>query len=188
MKISISNICSAFEMNTVGTKVVSRTYFMACLEEEITKAKFGDGVCVVPCDAAIVTVTCGVAKRENVPISGYVAREHRGEVILCAKRLFASTPESLNVVVYERDRYVRESQVSTEEAARILKEEADYVIVAVLASAGEGRPPVSSHRFVRNLAGGNKDYSPENGYTLEKAIAQAKEVAEYEQNWVTVAD
>lgn len=188
MKITVSNICSAFNEKTVGSKVVSRTYFMACLEEAIGKAKFDNGMCVVPVNDATVAVASGVAKRSTVPFNGYVGREHRGEVILCAMRVYASETKSVSVVVYTAARYHKESQVSHDEAQRVVASGAQYVIVAVLASAGEGPSPLTSHRFTRNLAGGNKDYSPENGYTLEKAIQQAKEITAYEQEWIVVAD
>lgn len=188
MKITVSNICSAFNEKTVGSKVVSRTYFMACLKEAIENAKFDNGVCVVPCDDATVACTSGVAKRSTVPFNGYIGREHRGEVILCAMRVYASETKSVSVVVYEKDRYVKESQVSKDEADRVEASGADYVIIAVIASAGEGPSPLTSHRFVRNLAGGNKDFAPENGYTLEKAIEKAKEITAYEQEWIVVAD
>ncbi len=189
MKISNASIVSAFSMRTIGTKVTDAPAFMAALTRAIEGYSFpenGQGFVNVP--DAMPYVSCGIAPRKALPITAYVAREHRGEVILCASRLYAGEVKSLAVIVYTADAYKKAAQVTEEEAARITKEGADFVIVAILAGCGDPKPPVSSHRFARNLAGGNERYSPSNGYTLAQAIQEAQEISAYEADWITVAD
>ncbi len=193
MKFSTSNIsgvANAFTMRTVGTKVNDAPAFMVALEAAVSGYTFpanGQGFVSLP-ESAFPFVSCGIAPRKALPLTAYVAREHRGEVILCASRLYAGKVASLNVVVYTADAYKVTAQVTAEEAARITSEGADFVIVAILAGCGDPKPPVSSHRFTRNLAGGNERYSPDNGYTLGQAIQEAQEISAYENDWITVAD
>jgi hypothetical protein len=190
MTLAISNIVTAFDEITIGTKVVQEGEFTVALTDILQTFEFppnGQGFIPLPC---LDTVSCGVAKRSTIdPLfpkgHPYVIRQHRGEVCLFAHRRFAAKCESLVCIVYTAQAYKHDAQVSAEEIARIRN--ADFVLVAILASAGP-KPPVSSHRFTRNLAGGNNSYKPENGYSIEKAIAEAAAIVAYEQEWITVAD
>jgi len=186
MQIAVSNVVSAFDSVTVGTKVVHCNAFRTVLADALkVYTSFVQGKGFIPLNGALHTVSCGVARRAGIRVNEYIVREWRGEVALFAPRSFAAKAEALNVIVYTADAYRSDPQVNAEEAKRV--EGADFVIVAVLASVGP-KPPLSSHRFVRNLAGGNTSYSIEGGYSIEKAIAEAKAIAAYEQEWVTVAD
>ena len=188
MFIHISSIVSAFSMRTIGTKVSHKATFMDALRDALRGYTFpesGHGIVDLDC---LDAVSCGVARRKYAPLPGYVAREHRGEVILCASRLYASKPTALRAVVYTAKAYCSDPQVGDAERKVVEETGATHVLVAVLASAGEGRPPVSAHRFVRNLAGGNASYWPDNGYTLEAAIQEARAILAYEEEWIVVAD
>lgn len=186
MNISVSNICSSFSENTIGTKVIHHDAFFYELKKALQSYKWPENNRgFVSLDNALYTVSSGVAIRPGLSVSDYVLREHRGEIEMFARREHAATATALNVIVYTKDAYVGDPQVDINEAIRV--KDADYVVVAVLATAGP-KPQLSSHRFVRNLAGGNIIYSPEQGYTLEKAIEDAKAIVAYEKEWVTVAD
>ena len=118
----------------------------------------------------------------------YHPRLWRGVVSLYLKREKAATADSVAAVVYTKDAYLLDPEVKdSPEGKRVLESDATHVLVAVLASAGP-KAPVGFERFVKNLAGGNRKYSPDQGYTLEKAIAEARAVAEYHDEWCTVAD
>ncbi len=185
--IVISNIVTAFADKTIGTKVIHPNAFMLAIEHAVRSYVFPtDGKGFIPLPA-VNTVSCGVGIRAGLREEDYIVRIHRGEASLFAKREYASVAESLNVVVYTAKAYCTDPQVDAAEAERVQKEGGEYVIVAVLASVGP-KPPLSSHRFVRNLAGGNTSFSVEQGYTLEKAIEDAKAIVAYEKDWVTVAD
>lgn len=197
MKVIIMNapIVWALSRQCVGTKVVDSLEFTKALNAAVGKHDFtkGDvpGQAVIPLPkSAWHTVSCGVAKRSSLKPEDYIVREHRGEVELFAPRSTAERDiQAVVVVVDTVAAYLADPDVDNDpaEAARIEQMKATHVLVAVIAAAGP-KPPVSSHRFVRNLAGGNNAYKAENGYTLEKAIEEAKKIAEYEKEWVTVAD
>jgi hypothetical protein len=183
---AISCVCHAFNHDAVGTKVNDPGLFDRLLAQELQIYQFpanGQGFVTLP--EAVPLVSCGVARRRDIPLSGYVVRAWRGEVDLFASRRYAAKADSVHVVVYKGDVYRADPQVSAEEAERV--RDAAYVIVAVLATVGP-KPPLSSHRFVRNLAGGNQKYSIESGYSLEAAIEEARQIVEYEKDWITVSD
>jgi hypothetical protein len=189
MKISHSNIVSAFASNTIGTKVTEPEAFHTVLINALRLyTDYGNGQLTVPLPLALPYVSCGIVPRKDLPLSAYVVREHRGEVGLFANRKYVvGKPKSLAAIVYTAAAYKSDPQVTKEEGLRITDEQADFVLVAVLASLG-GAQGLSSQRFVRNLAGGNNRYSPDNGYTIDQAIQEAKEVEAYERDWITVAD
>ena len=88
-------------------------------------------------------------------------------------------------MVYTEDAYCKDPDVTAPEVFDHGCDE--YVHVAVLANRGP-KAPLGAYRFVHNLAGGNNAFKPENGYTLDKAIEQAKEIVAYGHDWITVAD
>lgn len=190
MEIANSNILTAFDAVTHGSKVLSKVGFMHELIIAINKYEFPEnGQGFIPMPNALGTVSCGAARRVNLKTAeAYHIVEHRGEIMLAAHRKFAAVVTDLHAVVYTKEAYLADPQIEPEEFERIDETmyPIDYVLVAVIASAGPS--PVSSHRFVRNLAGGNSKYFPENGYTIEQAIKEAKETVEYSQGWVTVSD
>jgi len=184
---AISSICHAFDTaGVVGTKVKNRQEFENLLTRKLLTYMFpANGRGFVPLDEALSLVSSGVASRHGLPLSAYVTRQWRGEVELFAHRDFAALAQHVNVVIYQGDAYRTAPQVSRDESIAV--EKAIYVIVAVIASVGP-TPPVGSTRFVRNLAGDNDSYSPDNGYTIELAIEEARKIIDYERDWITVSD
>lgn len=188
MKIRISEIVTAFNDNTVGTKVINEVGFMAVLRNRVAEFVFPEnGQGFVPMsDNALPFVTSGVARRADCTTDDYIVREHRGEVCMFAKRERACPVESLACIVYTAHAYLADPEVSQAERVLIMAGGYTHVLVAVLASAGP-RPPLSSHRFVRNLAGGNAKYQSDD-YTIETAREEAATIANYERDYITVAD
>jgi len=198
----VSKVCSAFEDKGVGTRVLNREAFLAVLVQDMYLYSFPDGS--VPGTAAgqgfiplsrdaESLVSCGVGRRTKNP-DDYVAREWRGQVSLFLRRELAPMPEHVSVVVYTVDAYLADPDVASDEAevARVRKDKATHVIVAVLASVGP-KPTLSPERFVHNLAGGNKAFLPretaeENDKFLRELCSQAEAIKAYAEEWCTVAD
>ena len=92
------------------------------------------------------------------------------------------------MVVYTKDAYSADPDVIKE--GRVVDE--DFIIVAVLASAGP-KPPYAGYALVHNIAGGNNEFLPtgdpaEDQKLLNSFITKAKETEAYEKDWITVAD
>lgn len=182
MKIELANICTALDNSTIGSKVIHRETFWLELEGAIRDFKFPEnGQALVPMSGTGL-VSCGVARRTEVPIVGYHIRQYREGPSLYADRKYAASTEHLACIVYTKAAYLADPDYNPEEVIV-----GDYVLVAVLASAGP-KPPLTAGRFVHNLAGGNNAYKPENGYTIEKAVEEAKAISAYGKEWITVAD
>jgi hypothetical protein len=190
MKIVTSNIVTAFEGKTVGTRVLYPEAFMEAIYEALRRnpaiQKEG-GMLQLEGSHIPELVTSGVARREGLSVhTDFVVREHRGEVCLFAKREKATKCENVGVIIYTLQGYLDDPEVSKEEAQRVTNSQATHILVAVLASAGP-KPPLTSHRFVRNLAGGNNYHRGED-YCIEDAREEAAEITSWEQDWIVVAD
>ena len=197
MNIALSNLVTCFNLTTIGTKVVDRDAFMEILyaavaDYDFTAEDSANGVVkgqgfVGLSDEAISTLISGVGKHTHQP-EDYVVRKHRGSVGLFLKREKAETPTGVAAIVYTREAYLADPEVQeeVEEAQRIEQSDCTHVLVAVLAFAGP-KAPVGFVRFVKNLAGGNKAYTPEST-THEALIKEAKTVEEYHDTWCTVSD
>lgn len=186
-----ADICiSKFSAAAIGTRVVSPEAFYQFLIEAVEKHDEsqdrtpGQHYVVLPAEA-LETVSSGVGPRTQDP-DDFVKRCYRGVVSLFLKREKAAKAESLAVVVYTRDAYLADPDVSSdsEETTRILESNATHVIVTILASAGP-RAPRGPYRFVHCLAGGNKDADT---WTLSEIREMAKDIIEYHDKWCTVAD
>ena len=184
--IKISNIVTAFDSNTIGTKVIKPSAFSSLLAKMIeefdwtTCRQAGQAFINLPSDA-VHYVSAGCGEHTHNP-KDYVLREHRGEVGMFLKRELASVATGVAVVVYTLEAYNNDPQVIKEN--RQVSKGYTHVIVAVLAFAGP-KPEVGMSRFVINLAGGNKEYEL---YTKEELVAKAKSCHEYNKAWCTVAD
>jgi hypothetical protein len=173
----------------IGTKVTHRNDFLIALIAKIDQTDFGtSGQVYIDLPEALLCVSGGLARREGVRHVN--VRAHRGQFGVYAPRVLAEPPEKLGVVVYTIKAYAADPEVDEEEVRNMTWGQIKYVIVAVLSTpAGVGGDGVmSTYRFTSNLAGGNNKYKPENGYTLDKAISDAKLCLEYENTWMTVAD
>jgi hypothetical protein len=183
--VGMSNILTAHKDKTVGSKIIDNR-FWAVLEQAIKGHAFPEnGQAYIPLPEAIPYVSSGVARRADVPLEGYHIVSYREGPSLYVDRKYAAPVDHLAVVVYTKEAYAIDPDCTPEEVEA--QEANDYVLVAVLASSGP-KAPLSAYRFVHNLAGGNNEFKPENGYTLEKAIEKAKEIVAYGRDWITVAD
>ena len=167
IKFAVSNICTAFDAETIGSKVVDHNGFISELEialinhdETMDRVK-GQHYIVLP-ELAYDTVSSGSGPKSQEP-GDYVIRHHREGPKMYLKRECAGEVVHLAVVVYTREAYVNDPDYDPSEE---IAEDASHVVVAVL--AGDGASPVTPYRFVHNLAGGNKEYEcPEYSYRDE---------------------
>ncbi len=186
MKIAFSNICSANASETIGSKITNDEGFTAAALKAIAAYDFsacripGQGFIVVP--EAVPFVSAGVGPRSSDP-SRYVCREHRGHVSAYLKREFAAPVTGCALVVYTREAYVRDPDVTPEEVERL--SDATHVIVAVLAFTEDKPSPLPPYRLVWNLAGGNREAAT---YTADEIRSKAKDAIDFDNAWSPVAD
>jgi hypothetical protein len=100
------------------------------------------------------------------------------------KREFAEKVEGCALIVYMKEAYLRDPDVTPVEASRIDSEGASHVLVAVLGFAGP-ESPLPPYRLVWNLAGGNLEAAL---WSAEEIHAKAKAAIAYDNEWSTVAD
>lgn len=185
---AISNVCSAFNSHTVGSKVTRPGLFIQALAEALatyddTNDKTPGQHFVMLPESATALVSAGIALREELSVGAYIVREHRGRVDVFAKREYAARATGVAAVVYTLAAYLADPDV-TEEEAREIPEGTSHVIVAVLAFAGP-KAPLSPYRLVANLAGGNNDAL---AYTADEMRALARDAKGYDDVYVVVAD
>jgi hypothetical protein len=186
MLFIFSNICSAADPSTIGSKITNLDAFIEVLAQaaeahDFTKDRVpGQGFIQLP-ESVLPHVSAGVGKQVADP-TAYCLREHRGRVGAYLKREFAAPTESCAVVVYTRDAYVADPDVTEDEVQRL--GDATHVIVAVLATAGP-QSQLSPYRFTHNLAGGNKEAQV---WTADEIREKAKAILDYDNTWSTVAD
>jgi hypothetical protein len=164
IKVAVSDAISSFNEEAIGSKVtIPQQDFIEKFVVPAIKAydwstcrEPGQGFLVITNNDAKGVVLPGDGSVEGRKPEDYVVRDHRGEIGLFLKREFAAPKTSfLALVVYTRDAFGVDPQVTDERFDKI-EDDATHVIVAVLASGGPAG--MSSHRFVRNLAGGNNEY------------------------------
>lgn len=186
-KISISNILTAFNSDTIGSKVTNPNAFKACVGLAVDTHDFSKervpGQAFIELHEAKGFVSAGVGSRVDDP-SAYVVRSHRGRCSAYLKRDHAAETSGCAVVVYTLDAYLADPDVDGLEHARLVTEGATHVLVAVLAFAGP-QSPLTPHRFIHNLAGGNREAQE---WGADEIRAKAKEILEYDNEWVPVAD
>ena len=204
--IALADIVTAFGKETIGTKVLDEHKFMVCLAD--TMEKFDWSTCRQPGQGYIVLgqeacafVSAGIGKRTQDP-DDYVVRIHRGEVGLYLKRYrekwvdardfgdmctftpLAAPVDNVAAVIYSVEAYLKDPDCTDEERARITEINPTHVLIAVLASAGKPST-LTAHRFVHNLAGGNREALT---WTADEIRAKAREIKEFTSEWAVVAD
>lgn len=186
-KVVPSDICSALDDRSLGSKVVDREGFMSALERALGAFDFSTqripGQALISLPEAVPFVSAGVGRRSSDP-RDYVLREHRGKVGAYLRREHALPAESCSVVVYTHGAYLLDPDVTVAEAARVSAAGATHVLVAVLASAGPASP-LSPYRFVWNLAGGNREAAV---WSADEIRAKAREIIDYDNAYDPVAD
>jgi hypothetical protein len=195
MNITTSNICSAFGTHSViGSKVTNHTEFSRVLLAAVAQHDFtqdripGQGFILIP--EAIPFVSSGVGRPTENP-DDYTLHLYRGRVSAFLLRERAAVAESCAVVIYTRQAYLDDPDVTIEEAARVAALDlalgatpVTHVLVAVLASSGP-RGELTPYRFTANLAGGNHEAQV---WTADEIRAKAKDIMGYDDSWTTVAD
>jgi hypothetical protein len=117
---------------------------------------------------------------------------HRGEDIIVVDRKEVALvdpgllrPLTASAIVYTQEAFLADPQVTAED--RQAADGYTHIIVTFLASRGPVPPPFTSHRLVRNLAGGNNDFLPGGQYASYEAFVKlAAETVAYEQAWMLV--
>ena len=187
IRIAASDIVSAFNDHTIGSKVTDHTNFMGVAATAIRAYDFTQGKVpgqgFIMCPELVPFVSAGVGPRSQ-NASDYVCREHRGIVSAYLRREFAAPVTGCALVVYTRDAYFRDPDVTTAEAARIDALSPTHVLVAVLAFAGP-ESPLPPYRLVWNLAGGNNEALT---YSADEIRAKARAAIDYDNAWSPVAD
>lgn len=184
--LATASICSARSSEAIGSRVTHDHGFtkaaVAAIEAyDFSKAR-EPGQGFIFCPEAVPFVSAGVGRRSKNP-EDYVLRERRGVVSAYLKRALAAPATGCALIVYIMEAYLRDPDVTPEEASRV--EDATHVLVAVLAFAGPKDPPLSPYRFVWNLAGGNREAAL---WSAEEIRAKAKACIDYDNEWVAVAD
>ena len=186
IRFALASIVTAFDQTTIGSKVMDKDRFRALLTEAVenhdpaTDRAPGQHFVQMP-EGALPTVSAGVGRRTS-RVAHYVVREHRGHVSAFLRREHAARATGLAVIVYTKGAYCADPEVDEAEVARV--DYATHIIVAVLAFAGP-RPPLTPHRFVKNLAGGNKEAL---AWTADEIRAKADIITGYDDEWCVVAD
>ena len=163
MKFAISKVCSSFQAQTIGTKVVEAEAFLSVLVKAVEAHDHtndrAEGQHFIMLNEAIPYVSGGVGKR-TLDTSDYVLRVHRERVVPFLKRRHSIRPVTLAAIVYTKAAYIAdcrsEAENDEEEARRISDMNCTHVIVAVLAST-QTMEPLTPWRLVANMAGGNKE-------------------------------
>jgi hypothetical protein len=186
VKIINSDIVTAFNTFTIGSKVVDSDGFLGVAAQAIEAHDFssdripGQGFLV--CPAAIPFVSAGDGERTEDP-TDYIPALHRGRVGLYLRRERAGETKFCALVVYTVEAYLKDPEVDPEEASRIQEAEATHVLVAVIASSGP-EAPLPPWRFVSNLAGGNREAMVWSG---DEVRLKARDIHDYWKTYEVVA-
>ena len=187
MNIFVHPIAKAqFSTSSVGTFVQKPMALHASVEAALESYQFpenGQGFVSLP-EEAWNSVLPGEARRTQNP-EDYVNRLHRGKVGQFLDRTKVELPALSGVaaIVYTAEAFLADPQTSDEEKRDFVEAGYTHVWVTTLAFAGP-KPPVTSWRFVVNLAGGNAAYADK---TLEELVAEAQAIEAYEAEWAVVA-
>lgn len=186
IRIGLSSILTAFQARPIGSKVTESSPFLYGLGKAIEAHDFdadrvpGQGFLVVP--ELIPFVSAGDGLR-TTNADDFHPMEHRGNVELFLRREHAGEVNFCACVVYTLEAYVGDPEVDAAEAAALRKDDITHVLVAVIASSGP-EAPLTPHRLVSNLAGGNKEALE---WTKEEIHDKAKATKEYWDKYCVVA-
>ena len=187
MNIFLHPIAKAqFTPEAIGTFVRAPMSLHRDIELALADFEFpenGQGFVSLP-EEAWVSVLPGVARRTSNP-EDYKNALHRGKVGQFLRRDKVALPALSGVaaIIYTAEAFLADPQTSDEEKRRFVDAGYTHVWVTTLAFAGP-KPPVTSWRFVVNLAGGNAAYADK---TLEELVAEAQAIEAYESEWCVVA-
>ncbi|MHA2068884.1 MAG: hypothetical protein ACXABY_31360 [Candidatus Thorarchaeota archaeon] len=199
VRLTVANICSAFDVLTIGSKFRSPAIY-AGVCKAIARHSFPEnGQDVIEAPELISMVRSGdapVPKEQEE--EHFVLRLYRGRVSRYLHASFAEKVEvkSCRLVVQTKEAYLKDPDCCGDKEAGIPRDQEEFdrindmdcthVLVALLASGRPVESTVSPYRFVANLSGGNNDYL---GYTKEELVNIARKVKENaDLAWCQVAD
>lgn len=187
VNLGISSILTAMCTSSIGTKV-KRKYkdrFITKVKEAIECFDFDScrqpGQALIELKDVSYMVSGGVGKRVEKE-NAYIIKKYRGKVGLYLKRKYALKPNSVSIVVYTKDAYLKDPDIG-EETQKVF-DQYTHILVAILASCGP-QSTLTPGRFVANLAGGNNEALL---WTADEIRQKAKEINEYSKTYCVVAD
>lgn len=149
---------------------------------EVT-ALIGDGYAMPEVSLAEV-ISCGVGLNTTDP-NDYVHRLYRGRVQSFLKREHALPVDWCAVIVYTREAYLADPQMTEEEREKVLSGNASHFLVALLANAKDVPNAYGTYRLISNLCGGNNAFE---NMSLAEFKVEAQKSLEYQDKWCVVAD
>jgi hypothetical protein len=186
-----------FEGYAIGTVVkpecrqkLSETIQVSIVVANISNAGlFGEeGQAVIPLGVETIDwIIPGVAQRK---LAGdmYKLAYHRGEYIVVMDRQKAVDEDLLpeiahvSAVVYNAKGVLEDPQVEDGHRKHFTDNPDDFLLVTLLTGT-DSPPELSSHRLVRNMAGGNIKYLNMSASELRD---EATRTVTFEQNWIIV--
>ena len=191
ISIAPSSIWTATNDETVGSKVGDTFAFNCTMIELIgshdpsgDRSKGQHFIMMSPSQVKDCQITCGVGLNTQDP-SDYHLKLYRGRVQPFLKREHALPVSWCAVIVYDREAYLSDPQISDEEKERVLSGNDTHFLVALLANADGVPNAYGTYRLVSNLCGGNNDFE---NVTIDEIKEMAQNSLEYENKWCVVAD
>ena len=165
----------------------------------------GQGFVPLPEGAKALVLTGSIRRPADCPEAALKVRMHRGEPMIVGRgSWFVSQgadlrPTFVAAIVYTMAAFDADPETTAGEVAEATMERATHVLITIIGSQAPA-PPVSSHRFVRNLGGGNAkarqrashwDFPnpPEGGAAhalLNELEGEAAAIVAYEREWLTL--
>jgi len=187
VRLACADIVTALDNESIGSRVLDREAFTRIALPRIGGFDFASqrvpGQALIEMPEIVPYVSSGVGPRSKDP-SDYVVRIFRDQVSAYLKRSFAAPVASCSLVVYARDAYFKDPDVTPAEGARIDAMSPTHVLVAVLAAAGP-KSPYPPRTLVRNLAGANHEATT---WSADEIRALALASIQYDEAWAPVAD
>jgi hypothetical protein len=182
--LGYSNIVTAFNKFTVGTKVTDNINFFKVLRAAVDTYDFekdrvpGQAFLILP--EAIPYVSAGDGLQTQNP-DDYIPVLYRGNVELFLRREKAGQTKFCAAVVYTKSAYEADPDWDGSEQEAL--KGCTHVLVAVIGSSGP-KSPLSPYRLVYNLAGGNNEVLK---WNADEIRAKAKESLDYWNKYAVVA-
>jgi len=171
----------------VGNPLMFREFVKASIEQHDPSKDRAKGQHFISLSDSVIEtsqITCGVGLNTIDP-NDYVHRLHRGRVQSFLDRRHALPVDWCAVIVYDREAYLADPQMSEEERQRVLGGNASHFLVALLANAKDVPNAYGTYRLVSNLCGGNNAFK---GMSLAEFKKEAQKSLDYQDKWCVVAD
>jgi len=185
-----SSIWQAYNIDCIGSKVAAGGHIgtfekvlIEAIQNHDTSKDRAEGQHFIQFPATHL-VSCGVGLHTHSP-DDYVLRNWRGRVQPFLKREHALETSWAAVIVYTRQAYLNDPEITPDEYERIQQGDATHVLVALLANADGVPNAYGTFRLVSNLAGGNNAFED---ITIQEVKEQAATSLSYEKTWCVVAD